>query len=151
MLALAAQVAAATAQTTASPPTAWPGSAGSMGAAAGGMDLTRGLFAVMVVFGLLGLLAWLAKRGMLGGLSRQGRGAIKVETAITLGERRSLAIVTVEGRRLLVGMTPMQVSLLTELAAVPPVTADAGSGMTPERFEATLARSIASTPRSSAS
>ena len=32
-----------------------------------------------------------------------------------LGERRSLMVVAVEGRRLLLGLTPMQVSLVTEL------------------------------------
>ncbi len=39
----------------------------------------------------------------------------RVETAVPLGERRSLVIVAVEGRRLLLGLTPAQVSLVTEL------------------------------------
>jgi flagellar biogenesis protein FliO len=101
-----------------------------------GVDLTRGLFAVVVVFGLLGLLAFLAKKGMLGGLTRQQRGPVKVETAVPLGERRSLVIVTVEGRRLLLGLTPVQVSLVTELGAAP------------DTFEDTLTRRVASTSAS---
>jgi flagellar biosynthetic protein FliO len=102
-----------------------------------GVDLTRGLFAVVVVFGLLALFAYLAKKGLLGGLTRQGRGPVKVETSVPLGERRSLVIVTVEGRRLLLGLTPVQVSLVTEL------------GTAPATFEDTLTRTVASTPASS--
>ena len=92
----------------------------------------RGLLAVFVVFGLLGLLAWAGKRGLLGGLPRQGKSAVKVESAVPLGERRSLMIVSVEGRRLLIGLTPMQVSLVTELSAAR------------ESFDDTLARSVSS-------
>lgn len=99
-----------------------------------GGDVTRGLVAIFVVFGLLLLLAWLGKRGLLGGLARQGKGPVKVETAVPLGERRSLVIVSVEGRRLLLGLTPMQVSLVTEL------------GPAPASFDETLARSMSSAP-----
>lgn len=102
----------------------------------GGGELTRGLFAVLVVFGLLGLLAWLARRGSLGGLTRQGRGPIKVEATVPLGDRRSLAIIAVDGRRLLLGMTPMQVSLVTELRAAEP-------------FDDALARAVSSSSSSS--
>ncbi len=35
-----------------------------------------------------------------------------------LGERRSLVIVAVEGRRLLLGLTPTQISMVTELGPV---------------------------------
>jgi flagellar protein FliO/FliZ len=97
-----------------------------------GGDVTRGLLAIVVVFGLLALLAWAGKRGFLGGLPRQGKSAVKVETAVPLGERRSLVIVSIEGRRLLIGLTPMQVSLVTELGAAR------------ESFDDTLARSVAS-------
>jgi flagellar biogenesis protein FliO len=98
-----------------------------------GGEVTRGLLAVFVVFGLLALLAWAGKRGWLGGKS-----PVKVETSVPLGERRSLMIVSVEGRRLLIGLTPMQVSLVTELSAVR------------ESFDDTLARSVSS-PSSPAS
>jgi flagellar protein FliO/FliZ len=118
------------AQTTPDP-SAVPGLAGG--------EVMRGLLAVFVVFGLLGLLAWAGKRGLLGGLPRQGKSAVKVESAVPLGERRSLMIVSVEGRRLLIGLTPMQVSLVTELSAAR------------ESFDDTLARSVSSpSPSSSA-
>lgn len=83
----------------------------------------RGIAAVIFVLGLLVLLAWLARKGHLP-LGRSGRGGpILVEATVPLGERRSLAIVSVEGRRLLLGLTAAQVSLLAELAP----TSDAGS------------------------
>jgi flagellar biosynthetic protein FliO len=73
--------------------------------------------AVLIVLGLVAALAWLARRGSLGALKRKGR-YIDVETAVPLGERRSLVVVAVEGRRLLLGLTPTQVSLVTELGRI---------------------------------
>jgi flagellar protein FliO/FliZ len=103
-------------------PSTWPS----------GGDVTRGFFAIVVVFGLLALLAWLAKRGLLMGLPGQRNSPVKVETTVPLGERRSLVIVSIEGRRLLLGLTPMQVSLVTELNAQK------------NSFDDTLARSMSS-------
>ena len=74
--------------------------------------------AVLIVLGLVIALAWLLRRGTFGPL-RPGTRAVTVETAVPLGERRSLVIVAVEGRRLLLGMTPTQVSLVTELGTAP--------------------------------
>jgi flagellar protein FliO/FliZ len=102
-----------------------------------GGEALRSLMAVFVVFGLLALLAWAGKRGWLGGMARQGKSAVKVESAVPLGERRSLMIVSVEGRRLLIGLTPMQVSLVTELSGAR------------ESFDDTLARSVSSPSPSS--
>jgi len=68
------------------------------------------------VLGLVALLAWLVRRGALTLPGRRGRSPVIVETAVPLGERRSLVIVAVEGRRLLLGLTPASVSLVTELA-----------------------------------
>jgi flagellar biogenesis protein FliO len=48
-------------------------------------------------------------------LTKRTSGAVKIETAVPLGERRSLVIVAVEGRRLLIGLTPASVSLVTNL------------------------------------
>ena len=74
----------------------------------------QSLMAVLVVLGLVAALAWLARRGAFNAL-RQGTRAVVVETAVPLGERRSLVIVSVEGRRLLLGMTPGQISMVAEL------------------------------------
>jgi len=78
----------------------------------------NGFLAVLIVLGLVTVLAWLLRRGSLGALTGRG-GAITVETAVALGERRSLVIVPVEGRRLLLGLTPTTMSLVTELHTPP--------------------------------
>lgn len=73
----------------------------------------QSLLAVIVVLGLVAALAWTARRGAFNAL--RTRGPVAVETAVPLGERRSLVIVSVEGRRLLLGLTPVQISLVAEL------------------------------------
>ncbi len=72
----------------------------------------RAVVVAVVVVGVLAAVAWMLRRAV---PSRRQRGAIAIETAAPLGERRSLVIVTVEGRRLLLGLTPTQVSLVAEL------------------------------------
>jgi flagellar biosynthetic protein FliO len=105
-------------------------------AGAAGPDLAppfwRMLVALAVVLALLGGLAWLLRRGV---LARRNTGALGIESAIALGERRSLMVVTVEGRRLLLGLAPNYVSLVTELHASPTfeqevARATSGSGRT---------------------
>lgn len=76
-------------------------------------SLLRMLGACAVVIALLAATLWLLKRGAGG---RRGSRGFTVEAALPLGERRSLAIVTVEGRRLLLGLAPNHVSLVTELS-----------------------------------
>jgi flagellar protein FliO/FliZ len=80
-------------------------------------SIWRMLGGLAVVLALLGGLAWLLRRG---GLARRAAGGFGVESALPLGERRSLIIVTVEGRRLLLGLAPHQISLVSELAPAPP-------------------------------
>lgn len=72
----------------------------------------QAILAVAVVLALLVAASWLLRRGT---LLRRSKQAVTVETAIPLGDRRSLVIVAVEGRRLLIGLTPGQISLVTEL------------------------------------
>jgi flagellar protein FliO/FliZ len=106
----------------------------------------QSFFAVLVVLGLVALLAWLLRRGAFGAL-RPGSRSITVETAVPLGERRSLVIVAVEGRRLLLGMTPGQISMVTELDAMapaaPPVAPPAGgAGQSFEQLLVTRAKEM---------
>lgn len=68
--------------------------------------------ALALVLALVVGLAWLLRRGV---LSRRAGGALNVESALALGDRRSLVIVTVEGRRLLLGLSQANVSLVAEL------------------------------------
>jgi len=75
-------------------------------------NVWRMLGALAVVLAMLAGLAWLLRRGV---MSRRKSGALGVESALSLGERRSLVVVSVEGRRLLLGLAPNHVSLVTEL------------------------------------
>jgi flagellar biosynthetic protein FliO len=93
----------------------------------------QSLAAAFIVLALVAALAWLARRGAFATLRRAG--AVSVETAVPLGERRSLVIVAVEGRRLLLGITPTQISMVTELGPT---------------FDAQLGRSGLSLPRPTA-
>jgi flagellar protein FliO/FliZ len=81
--------------------------------------IVRSFASLVFVIGLLLFLVWALRRGMFrtaGG----ARASIVVETAVSLGERRSVVIVSVEGRRLLLGLATGGVSLLTELAPAKP-------------------------------
>jgi flagellar protein FliO/FliZ len=80
------------------------------------LPIWQTLVSLLVVLGLLAALAWALRKGL---LTRRGGQMLAVETALALGERRSLVVVTVEGRRLLLGLTPGQVSLVTELKPPP--------------------------------
>jgi flagellar protein FliO/FliZ len=93
----------------------------------------RGLLIAGIVVGLLAAAGWLLRRN---GPAGRGRRMVTVETAVSLGERRSLVIVSVEGRRLLLGLAPGHISLVTDLGAV---VATAG----PPSFGATLEASLA--------
>lgn len=83
--------------------------------------------ATLLVLGLVAALAWLVRRGPLAHLANKGK-AVAVETAIPLGDRRSLVIVSVEGRRLLLGLTQTNIALVTELRAGAP---ESGCGVQP--------------------
>lgn len=73
----------------------------------------RALVTMIVVLAVLAAVAWWLRQRV--GAVAGARATLSVESAISLGERRSLVIVTVEDRRLLLGLTPSQVSLVAEL------------------------------------
>jgi flagellar protein FliO/FliZ len=91
--------------------------------------------AVLIVLALVGVLAWLARRGTLGSLGRK-KGFIEVETAVPLGERRSLVVVSVEGRRLLLGLTPTHIAMVTELGRVSTVGSPAAASSFEQHLDA---------------
>ncbi len=78
----------------------------------------QAIAAVVLVLALLAAASWALRRGP---LRRRSKQAVSVEAAVALGDRRSLVIVEVEGRRLLLGLSPGQINLVTELQ--PPFTA----------------------------
>lgn len=72
----------------------------------------QAMLTVIIALAVLAGLAWFLQRSA---VLRRRNQPINVETAVPLGERRSLVVVVVEGRRLLLGLTPSQVTLVTEL------------------------------------
>lgn len=81
-----------------------PTAAGTLG--------VRSLAATLVVLAVLAAAAWALRKTA---ATRRAGQAVAVESAVSLGERRSLVIVSVEGRRLLLGVSPHTVTLVTEL------------------------------------
>ncbi len=79
----------------------------------------RALASILVVIGLLVAFVWALRRGAIGLPGSRARAVIAIETATSLGERRSLVIVNVEGRRLLLGLAPGAISFVSELGADP--------------------------------
>jgi flagellar protein FliO/FliZ len=78
----------------------------------------RSLASLAIVIGLLLLFVWALRRGLFRTGAFSPRSSIVVETAVALGDRRSLVIVSVEGRRLLLGLATGSVSQLAELGPV---------------------------------
>jgi len=88
----------------------------------------RAVASFAIVIGLLLVFVWMLRRGTLTLPGGRARSLITVETAVSLGDRRSLVIVSVEGRRLLLGVAPGSVSMVSELIAPPSGTALAAGG-----------------------
>jgi flagellar biogenesis protein FliO len=94
----------------------------------------RAVIGAVLVLGTLLLLAFLLRRGTLTLPGQRGVRTLSVETALSLGDRRSVAILNVEGRRLLIAMTPAQISLIGELTG------------SPSTFERAMERAAVSSP-----
>jgi flagellar biosynthetic protein FliO len=88
----------------------------------------RALASFGVVIALLIGFVWLLRRGSLAFPGSRPRAVIAIETAASLGERRSLVIVSVEGKRLLLGVAAGGVSLLSELTAAAAADSPAAGG-----------------------
>jgi len=67
----------------------------------------------LAVIAVLGLAVWWLRRRLQPGASR-GSGARVIPVAM-LGTRERIAVVEFEGRRILVGVTPQQITMLCEL------------------------------------
>jgi len=89
------------------------------------MVSSQSIVVIAIVIAVLAAVAWALRRTT--SLRRSGQ-VMSVETALSLGERRSLVIVAVEGRRLLLGMTPTQIGLVAELGASFGVSLDKSLG-----------------------
>ena len=87
-------------------------------AAAAGEDvlgtaaLLRGALSLLLVLGLIALCAWLLRR--LAGSRLNRSGPLQLLAMLPLSQRERVALVEVDGRRLLLGVAPGQVSLLRD-------------------------------------
>ena len=89
-------------------------------------QLLRVVLALLFILGLLLMLAWVARRGgWQAGRAQAAR--LRVLGTLSLGARRSIAVVQVEDGRLVLGVTVQQITLLQTLADAPRA-GDAASG-----------------------
>jgi flagellar protein FliO/FliZ len=104
---------------------------------AGGADsatylLARTMGGLGLVIGLIVLAYVAVRRYGPKYLRRQGaQSALKVIETLPMGEKRSIALIQVEDKRLLIGNTPQQITLLTQLAAGFETSAEAGHEPSP--------------------
>lgn len=69
---------------------------------------------LMAVLGVIVAMAWLARRFNVTGMS-VNPSSLKLQSVLSLGTKEKVVIVNVEGRRFMLGVTPQQISLLSEL------------------------------------
>lgn len=67
---------------------------------------------IAVTMAMLAMLWWLRRGKTLG-----GNGPLKVVQAVAVGARERIVVIDVQGRRLVVGVTPSKIELLSELHA----------------------------------
>lgn len=93
--------------------------AGSAATNSGGPELLGILgrmgLALGIVFGLMWLVMWAARRYMPQVTQSRRGGAIEVLGSRSIGARRSLMLVRAQGRTLLLGVTPQSIQTLAEL------------------------------------
>ena len=80
------------------------------GSSGSGVILALAVPVVAVVFGMLALW-WLVRRYA---VARSGSGPMRVTQALAVGPRERVVLLEAGGRRLIVGVTPASVTLLTQ-------------------------------------
>ncbi len=82
------------------------------------MSSALGSFAVLLlVIAAIPLVLWLVKR--LSQLPAGGGGPLALAASLNVGARERIAVIQVQERWLLVGITPGSITLLTELGSAP--------------------------------
>ena len=83
-----------------------------------GVNVLETFIGLAIVIGVMLALAWLVKRFVQ--LPGMGRGQVQVLGGVSLGAREKAVLLSVDGRRLLVGVAPGRVQTLLELAPAEP-------------------------------
>ncbi len=78
----------------------------------------RMLLALAGIIGVIAAAAWGARRlGLASSNRRSGEDAVRVVSRTSIDARKSIVVLSVRERVLVVGVTPTEIRLLTELAA----------------------------------
>ncbi len=101
--------------------------------------LKIGLMLVVVIL-MFFAFAWILRR--MNGMHPQGSGILKITAGISVGQRERLAIVEVDGQRLLIGVTPHNIQTLHVLgeAQAPTSSASSSSPSFKESFRHVLSK-----------
>lgn len=76
-------------------------------------DIGEVFIALMAILGLIVVLAWATKRLNLNGMSINN--SLKLQSVLSLGSKEKVIVVEVEGKKLLLGVTPQSVNLICHL------------------------------------
>lgn len=90
----------------------------SQPSAVSGSPLLQVSGALVLILAVIFMAAWFAKRLGFGGAHAGTRG-LKVTASTTVGPRERVVVVEVEDARLVLGVTPTQISLLHKLPPAP--------------------------------
>jgi flagellar protein FliO/FliZ len=129
--------------------TAAADSLGTIGTALTGSEfgpaLLRAAGGLAVVLLLLGALSLFARRWLSRGGVRASGSLVRVLNRVPIGRRAALLLVEIDGRRILIGVTPTQLSALTEWDETPEpdVAVDEARMPQPAGFDAALGRVLA--------
>ena len=101
--------------------------------------IVRMALGLSALIGAIFLLAWLARRFGLGGAARgASEDTVRVLSRTALDPRKSVVLLSVRGRVLVVGVTPSEIRLLTELPG-----GEARPASDPAPFSSRLSRALA--------
>lgn len=77
------------------------------------------LSALLLVLGLMGAMAWLARRMRLPHMSGNRESGLKLRSSMNLGQREKLVVVQFEGEEILLGVTASSINRLASTPAAP--------------------------------
>jgi len=107
--------------------------------AAPSFDWVQYLLSFMLVIGLLLALLWGLKKLQLGTtLVRRAGARVQVIETVALGTRQKIALVRVDNRELLIGVTPQTICALGDAVAAHASDGSTGPSTTPAAFRAAL-------------
>jgi flagellar protein FliO/FliZ len=100
----------------------------------------RMLLALGAIVAVIALIAWCARRfGLAPAVRREHEDSVRILSRTALDARKSVVVLSVRGRVLVVGVTPSEISLLTELSGETAAHAEPAPSLS---FSARLSRAL---------